>query len=105
MLGKVTTEAARKKDVEEVQNRHRLIPMGRKIYEFYNAPIVKFWFHTVGVSYSYAQASSCWRRQIMLSAADGPGSWLPAESHSHYIDSPRWNTVALEMMQCVTEAA
>uniref|UniRef100_A0A674MRT7 Transient receptor potential cation channel subfamily M member 3 n=1 Tax=Takifugu rubripes TaxID=31033 RepID=A0A674MRT7_TAKRU len=36
-----------KKDVEEVQNRHRLIPMGRKIYEFYNAPIVKFWFHTM----------------------------------------------------------
>uniref|UniRef100_A0A8C5EHI2 Transient receptor potential cation channel subfamily M member 3-like n=1 Tax=Gouania willdenowi TaxID=441366 RepID=A0A8C5EHI2_GOUWI len=31
----------------EVQNRHRLIPMGRKIYEFYNAPIVKFWFHTM----------------------------------------------------------
>uniref|UniRef100_A0A8C5EKD5 Transient receptor potential cation channel subfamily M member 3-like n=1 Tax=Gouania willdenowi TaxID=441366 RepID=A0A8C5EKD5_GOUWI len=24
-----------------------LIPMGRKIYEFYNAPIVKFWFHTM----------------------------------------------------------
>ncbi|XP_053725633.1 transient receptor potential cation channel subfamily M member 3 isoform X9 [Synchiropus splendidus] len=47
MLGKVTTEASRKKDVEEVQNRHRLIPMGRKIYEFYNAPIVKFWFHTM----------------------------------------------------------
>lgn len=52
MLGKVTTETSRKKDVEEVQSRHRLIPMGRKIYEFYNAPIVKFWFHTVGVSYS-----------------------------------------------------
>lgn len=51
MLGKVTTETSRKKDVEEVQSRHRLIPMGRKIYEFYNAPIVKFWFHTVGVSY------------------------------------------------------
>ncbi|XP_028314183.1 transient receptor potential cation channel subfamily M member 3 isoform X9 [Gouania willdenowi] len=47
MLGKVTTEASRKKTVEEVQNRHRLIPMGRKIYEFYNAPIVKFWFHTM----------------------------------------------------------
>uniref|UniRef100_A0AAQ6IAZ0 Transient receptor potential cation channel, subfamily M, member 3 n=1 Tax=Anabas testudineus TaxID=64144 RepID=A0AAQ6IAZ0_ANATE len=43
----VTTETSRKKDVEEVQNRHRLIPMGRKIYEFYNAPIVKFWFHTM----------------------------------------------------------
>lgn len=52
MLGKVTTETSRKKDVEEVQNRHRLIPMGRKIYEFYNAPIVKFWFHTVSVSFS-----------------------------------------------------
>ncbi|XP_013868008.1 transient receptor potential cation channel subfamily M member 3 isoform X10 [Austrofundulus limnaeus] len=47
MLGKVTAEASRKKDVEEVQSRHRLIPMGRKIYEFYNAPIVKFWFHTM----------------------------------------------------------
>uniref|UniRef100_A0AAZ3PTT5 Transient receptor potential cation channel, subfamily M, member 3 n=1 Tax=Oncorhynchus tshawytscha TaxID=74940 RepID=A0AAZ3PTT5_ONCTS len=41
------TEASRKKGVGEVQNRHRLIPMGRKIYEFYNAPIVKFWFHTM----------------------------------------------------------
>ncbi|MEQ2202853.1 hypothetical protein XENOCAPTIV_018003 [Xenoophorus captivus] len=49
MLGKVTTETSRKKDVEEVQSRHRLIPMGRKIYEFYNAPIVKFWFHTVSI--------------------------------------------------------
>uniref|UniRef100_A0A8D0CX64 Transient receptor potential cation channel subfamily M member 3 n=1 Tax=Sander lucioperca TaxID=283035 RepID=A0A8D0CX64_SANLU len=47
MLGKVTTETSRKKDVEEVQKRHRLIPLGRKIYEFYNAPIVKFWFHTM----------------------------------------------------------
>jgi len=47
MLGNVSTEASRKKQVVEVQNRHRLIPLGRKIYEFYNAPIVKFWFHTV----------------------------------------------------------
>uniref|UniRef100_H0WUC4 Transient receptor potential cation channel subfamily M member 3 n=1 Tax=Otolemur garnettii TaxID=30611 RepID=H0WUC4_OTOGA len=37
----------RKKDEEEVQSRHRLIPLGRKIYEFYNAPIVKFWFYTL----------------------------------------------------------
>ena len=49
MLGKVSTEASRKKGGGEVQNRHRLIPMGRKIYEFYNAPIVKFWFHTVSL--------------------------------------------------------
>ncbi len=47
MLGNVNSEVSRKKRVEEVQNRHRLIPVGRKIYEFYNAPIVKFWFHTV----------------------------------------------------------
>ncbi|XP_018615587.1 transient receptor potential cation channel subfamily M member 3 isoform X3 [Scleropages formosus] len=47
MLGKVTSETSHKKDVEEVQNRHRFIPFGRKIYEFYNAPIVKFWFHTM----------------------------------------------------------
>uniref|UniRef100_A0A6Q2ZLT4 Transient receptor potential cation channel, subfamily M, member 3 n=1 Tax=Esox lucius TaxID=8010 RepID=A0A6Q2ZLT4_ESOLU len=32
---------------EEEDMEHRLIPMGRKIYEFYNAPIVKFWFHTL----------------------------------------------------------
>nr|XP_015222955.1 PREDICTED: transient receptor potential cation channel subfamily M member 3 isoform X1 [Lepisosteus oculatus] len=47
MLGKVNKESSRKKDVEEVQTRHRFIPLGRKIYEFYNAPIVKFWFHTM----------------------------------------------------------
>lgn len=47
MLGNVSSEVSRKKEVEEAQNRHRLIPVGRKIYEFYNAPIVKFWFHTV----------------------------------------------------------
>ncbi|TRY55610.1 hypothetical protein DNTS_021490 [Danionella cerebrum] len=47
MLGNVSSEVSRKKQVEEVQNRHRLIPVGRKIYEFYNAPIVKFWFHTL----------------------------------------------------------
>ncbi|XP_032069728.1 transient receptor potential cation channel subfamily M member 3 [Thamnophis elegans] len=39
--------SVRKKEEEEVQNRHRLIPLGRKIYEFYNAPIVKFWFYTM----------------------------------------------------------
>jgi hypothetical protein len=47
MLGRSNGESSRKKDEEEVQSRHRLIPVGRKIYEFYNAPIVKFWFYTV----------------------------------------------------------
>ncbi|NP_001349418.1 transient receptor potential cation channel subfamily M member 3 isoform l [Mus musculus] len=47
MLGRSNGESSRKKDEEEVQSRHRLIPVGRKIYEFYNAPIVKFWFYTL----------------------------------------------------------
>ncbi|XP_013926475.1 PREDICTED: transient receptor potential cation channel subfamily M member 3 isoform X4 [Thamnophis sirtalis] len=48
MLGRTNGESSvRKKEEEEVQNRHRLIPLGRKIYEFYNAPIVKFWFYTM----------------------------------------------------------
>lgn len=66
MLGKVTTETSRKKDVEEVQNRHRLIPMGRKIYEFYNAPIVKFWFHTVSVSFSSTTYMLCFLLLLSL---------------------------------------
>ncbi|XP_057258137.1 transient receptor potential cation channel subfamily M member 3 isoform X10 [Pezoporus wallicus] len=47
MLGRGNGESSRKKEEEEVQRRHRLIPVGRKIYEFYNAPIVKFWFYTM----------------------------------------------------------
>ncbi|XP_062936838.1 transient receptor potential cation channel subfamily M member 3 isoform X8 [Cynocephalus volans] len=47
MLGRNNGESSRKKDGEEVQSRHRFIPLGRKIYEFYNAPIVKFWFYTL----------------------------------------------------------
>uniref|UniRef100_H3AGJ3 Transient receptor potential cation channel, subfamily M, member 3 n=1 Tax=Latimeria chalumnae TaxID=7897 RepID=H3AGJ3_LATCH len=47
MLGRRNRESRRKKDEEEGPSRHRLIPFGRKIYEFYNAPIVKFWFHTL----------------------------------------------------------
>lgn len=74
MLGKVTAETSRKKDVEEVQNRHRLIPMGRKIYEFYNAPIVKFWFHTVGVNDSNATYISCFLLEMSMPlTASAPG--------------------------------
>ncbi|XP_072373488.1 transient receptor potential cation channel subfamily M member 3 isoform X5 [Scyliorhinus torazame] len=47
MLDGVNGESARKKNEEEVPTVHRMIPFGRKIYEFYNAPIVKFWFHTL----------------------------------------------------------
>ncbi|XP_078251400.1 transient receptor potential cation channel subfamily M member 3 isoform X4 [Rhinoraja longicauda] len=47
MLDGVNGESARKKNEEVVPTVHRMIPFGRKIYEFYNAPIVKFWFHTL----------------------------------------------------------
>ncbi|XP_069481898.1 transient receptor potential cation channel subfamily M member 3 isoform X3 [Ambystoma mexicanum] len=47
MLTRVNGESSRKKDDDDVHTRHRLIPLGRKIYEFYNAPIVKFWFYTL----------------------------------------------------------
>ncbi|XP_077331080.1 transient receptor potential cation channel subfamily M member 3 isoform X2 [Lithobates pipiens] len=46
MLARGNGDSSRKKDDEE-HPRHRLIPLGRKIYEFYNAPIVKFWFYTM----------------------------------------------------------
>uniref|UniRef100_A0A8C5PWG0 Transient receptor potential cation channel subfamily M member 3 n=1 Tax=Leptobrachium leishanense TaxID=445787 RepID=A0A8C5PWG0_9ANUR len=46
MLARGNGDSSRKKDDDE-QPRHRLIPFGRKIYEFYNAPIVKFWFYTM----------------------------------------------------------
>ncbi|XP_078286102.1 transient receptor potential cation channel subfamily M member 1-like [Rhinoraja longicauda] len=38
---------SRKGDEEDGVENHHSIPIGRKIYEFYNAPIVKFWFHTM----------------------------------------------------------
>ncbi|CAH2294108.1 transient receptor potential cation channel subfamily M member 3 [Pelobates cultripes] len=46
MLARGNGDSSRKKDDDD-HPRHRLIPLGRKIYEFYNAPIVKFWFYTM----------------------------------------------------------
>lgn len=38
---------SKKGDEEEEQKKHRRrTPIGRKIYEFYNAPFTKFWFNT-----------------------------------------------------------
>lgn len=36
-------------DYSHMQNKKKKSPLrlGKKIYEFYNAPIVKFWFYTV----------------------------------------------------------
>ncbi|XP_035991641.1 transient receptor potential cation channel subfamily M member 1 isoform X2 [Fundulus heteroclitus] len=38
---------SKKGDEEENQKKHLRIPIGRKIYEFYNAPFTKFWFNTI----------------------------------------------------------
>ncbi|OWK58862.1 Transient receptor potential cation channel subfamily M member 3 [Lonchura striata] len=38
---------SRKGDEENGKKKQQSLPIGTKIYEFYNAPIVKFWFYTV----------------------------------------------------------
>ncbi|XP_063105928.1 transient receptor potential cation channel subfamily M member 1 isoform X3 [Cavia porcellus] len=38
---------SRKGDEENEHKKQRSIPIGTKICEFYNAPIVKFWFYTI----------------------------------------------------------
>ncbi|XP_039946930.1 transient receptor potential cation channel subfamily M member 6 [Hirundo rustica] len=40
-------KAVQKSDESQVDGGQRNLPGTRKIYEFYNAPIVKFWFHTM----------------------------------------------------------
>lgn len=64
MLGRGNGESSRKKEEEEVHSGHRLIPLGRKIYEFYNAPIVKFWFYTV--SYLSHNTGTCKEVSVTL---------------------------------------
>lgn len=38
---------SKKGDEEDEQKKLKRTPVGRKIYEFYNAPFTKFWFNTV----------------------------------------------------------
>ncbi|XP_062246524.1 transient receptor potential cation channel subfamily M member 1-like [Platichthys flesus] len=39
---------SKKGDEEENQKKHRRrVPIGRRIYEFYNTPFTKFWFNTI----------------------------------------------------------
>ncbi|XP_010120517.1 PREDICTED: transient receptor potential cation channel subfamily M member 6, partial [Chlamydotis macqueenii] len=40
-------KVAQKSDESQVDGGQGNLPSTRKIYEFYNAPIVKFWFHTM----------------------------------------------------------
>ncbi len=45
---------SKKGDEEEEQKKHRRrTPIGRKIYEFYNAPFTKFWFNTASFKALY----------------------------------------------------
>ncbi|XP_051548313.1 transient receptor potential cation channel subfamily M member 1-like [Myxocyprinus asiaticus] len=39
--------ASKKGDEEEGNKKMRRIPIGKKIFEFYNAPFTKFWFNTI----------------------------------------------------------
>ncbi|KAF7642242.1 hypothetical protein LDENG_00261600, partial [Lucifuga dentata] len=43
-------DAMSKKGDEEENHKKQRVPIGRKIYEFYNAPFTKFWFNTANVS-------------------------------------------------------
>uniref|UniRef100_A0A669P659 Transient receptor potential cation channel subfamily M member 3 n=1 Tax=Phasianus colchicus TaxID=9054 RepID=A0A669P659_PHACC len=40
-------KSSRKGDEENANKKQNSLPIGTKIYEFYNAPIVKFWFYTI----------------------------------------------------------
>lgn len=41
---------SRKGDEEEGSSNVRRKPIGRRIYEFYDAPFTKFWFNTVSIT-------------------------------------------------------
>ncbi|XP_017577051.1 transient receptor potential cation channel subfamily M member 1a isoform X1 [Pygocentrus nattereri] len=46
--GAVNTDGTSKKgDEEDTKKKHKRVPVGRKIYYFYNAPFTKFWFNTI----------------------------------------------------------
>lgn len=56
---------SQKGEEEEEQKKHkRRTPVGRKIYEFYNAPFTKFWFNTASLNLM----QTTWQFQIL--------SWL-----------------------------
>ncbi|KAL2089082.1 hypothetical protein ACEWY4_015981 [Coilia grayii] len=44
--GKKSSKGANNKDEENSAKKQRRVPIGKKIYEFYNAPFTKFWFNT-----------------------------------------------------------
>lgn len=45
-----TDATSRKGDEEEGSTKVRKIPIGKRFFEFYDAPFTKFWFNTVSSS-------------------------------------------------------
>uniref|UniRef100_A0A803TFL3 non-specific serine/threonine protein kinase n=1 Tax=Anolis carolinensis TaxID=28377 RepID=A0A803TFL3_ANOCA len=43
----VRTEKQNERQTSSTNNEQGALPLSRKVYEFYSAPIVKFWFHTM----------------------------------------------------------
>lgn len=40
---------SKREDEENSGRKLRRAPIGKKLYEFYNAPFTKFWFNTVSI--------------------------------------------------------
>lgn len=68
------------KNDTETQFRSRKLPLTRKIYAFYRAPIVKFWSNTVGRLQSRAQARAYNHVQPSIVVVYRRG----AHGHRHY---------------------
>lgn len=63
------------KNDTETQFRSRKLPLTRKIYAFYRAPIVKFWSNTVGRSQSRAQARAQPRAAVHCAGLSEESCW------------------------------
>lgn len=60
---------SRKGDEENEHKKQKSIPIGTKICEFYNAPIVKFWFYTVSLLLSMCHVA-CFGHLDMLKSRE-----------------------------------
>ncbi len=49
---------SKKGDEEDGKKKQKRVPVGKKIYSFYNAPFTKFWFNTVCDTYKTHQSQN-----------------------------------------------
>lgn len=54
-----TDATSRKGDEEEGSTKIRKVPIGKRIFEFYDAPFTKFWFNTVGLLF-------VWKKNLLF---------------------------------------